>query len=109
MYSSFALAAGDIQKGKTLFNDPKLGTNQATCNSCHPNGKGLEKAGAKGNKEWKTPGGVHKTLEEAINICITMALKGKSLDNKSQDMQDMVAYIKSLATKAPTKKPTAGY
>ena len=109
LISSFAFAAGDVAKGKALFNDPKLGTNNATCGQCHPDGKGLEKAGATGKKEWKTPAGVQKNLEEAINICITMALKGKALDNKSQQMQDLVAYIKSLGGKAPVKKTAPGY
>jgi len=109
LISSFAFAAGDAAKGKALFNDPKLGTNNATCGQCHPDGKGLEKAGATGKTQWKTPGGVQKTLEEAINVCITMALKGKALDNKSQQMQDLVAYIKSLGSKAHMKKNAPGY
>lgn len=109
LISSFAFAAGDVAKGKALFNDPKLGTNNATCGQCHPDGKGLEKSGAKMKQEWKTPAGVQKSLEEAINVCITVALKGKALDNKSQQMQDLVAYIKSLGGKAPMKKGAAGY
>jgi cytochrome c len=106
---SFAFAAGDVERGKALFNDPKLGTNGSTCGTCHPNGKGLEKSGEKEKKEWKTPGGVHKSLEDAINMCITMALKGTARDNKSQDMQDLVAYINSLGNETPKKKGAAGY
>ena len=101
---SFAFAAGNVEKGKALFNDPKLGTNGSTCGLCHPGGKGLEKAGTTGKVEWKTPGGNTKSLEDAINICITMALKGKALDKKSPKMLDLVAYIKSLG-----KHPTSGY
>lgn len=71
-------------KGKALFNDPKLGTTGSSCNDCHPNGKGLEKAGAK-------PG-----LEATVNQCVTKAIKGKALDDKSVEMQSMVMYIKSL-------------
>ena len=104
LISSFAFAAGNVEKGKALFNDPKLGTNNSTCNTCHPDGKGMEKAGATGKKEWTTPGGVLNSLEDAINMCITMALKGKALDKNSQEMKDLVAYIKSLAVKAPMKK-----
>ncbi len=100
---SFAFAAGDVEKGKALFNDPKLGTNGQTCGTCHPDGKGLEKSGAMDKKEWTTPGGVAKSLEDAINICITAALKGKALDMNSQEMQDLVAYIRSLGEKAPMK------
>ena len=109
LIASFAFAAGDVEKGKALFNDPTLGTNGSTCGTCHPGGKGLEKSGAADKKEWTTPGGVEKSLEDAINMCITMALKGKALDKNSQEMQDLVAYIKSLGHKAPMKHSAPGY
>lgn len=104
---TFAFAAGDVEKGKALFNNPKLGsgTSGKTCNSCHPDGEGLEQT--PGKKTFKTPGGVHKTIEEAVNVCIKMTLKGKAIDPKSADMANIVAYIKSLKDKkaAPTEKP----
>jgi cytochrome c553 len=99
---SSAYAAGNAAKGKTLFNDPNLGTNGSTCGTCHPGGQGLENAGATGKTQWTTPGGVEKSLEDAINTCITMALRGKALDKKSQEMQDLVAYIDSLGKKKET-------
>ena len=74
-------------KGKALFNDPKLGATGKTCNTCHPDGKGLEKTGAKNN------------LEKTLNACITTPLKGKALDVKSVEMQSLVLYIKSLGLK----------
>lgn len=73
-----------VDKGKVLFNDPKLGTTGSSCNDCHQNGKGVEKAGAKPN------------LVATINQCVTQAIKGKALDEKSIEMQSMVMYIKSL-------------
>ncbi|MBI4688486.1 MAG: hypothetical protein HY756_12060 [Nitrospirae bacterium] len=104
--SAFAMKHLPEERGKTLFNDPKLsgGTSGKSCNTCHPGGKGLEAAGDK--KEWKTPAGKHSTMEEAVNTCVTMALKGKALDANSQEMKDIIAYIKSLKTKAdkPMKK-----
>lgn len=100
---TLAFAAGSAAKGKALFNDPKLGTNGKSCNDCHPNGEGLIGAGTK--KEWKTPGGAHKSLEEAVNTCITMALKGKALKVKSGKMKDLVAYIKSLKAPTPAAAP----
>ena len=109
MITSMGFASGNVEKGKAMFNDPKLGTNGSTCNTCHPDGKGLEKAGEKSKKEWITPGGAQKSLEDAVNICITMALGGKVLDKKSQAMQDIVAYIKSIGGKAPMKKQAPGY
>ena len=96
---SFAFAAGNVEKGKALFNDPKLagGTAGKSCASCHLDGKGLEKAA--GKKEWKTPAGPAKTIEEAVNLCIVNALKGKALEPKSEEMKDIVAYIRSLEKK----------
>jgi cytochrome c len=99
--------AADVAKGKALFNDPKLGggTSGKSCNSCHPDGKGL----MGGKKEYVTPapGGkkkTHKTLEEAVNWCIEMALKGKAIDPKGEDMANIVAYINSLKAEMPMKK-----
>jgi cytochrome c5 len=98
-------------RGKALFNDPKLGggTSGNSCNTCHPNGKGLEGVGSK--KEWKNPGGTFKSLEEAVNVCIEMALKGKPLDVNSEQMKDLISYLKSLkaqGSSAPAKKPSVG-
>jgi len=88
---SLAIAAGDVEKGKTLFKDPKFGGGTAgvSCNSCHPDGKGLEKAADM------------KGLRKQVNACIQNALKGKGIDPKSAEMADMVAYLKSLKGKTP--------
>ena len=93
--SSLVFAASQeatIEQGKALFNDPKLGTSGKSCNSCHKDGKGLEKAAAK------------KDLEVMVNSCIMGNLKGKALDVKSVDMQSLVLYIKTFAA---DKKPAA--
>jgi hypothetical protein len=86
---SSAIAAGDAAKGKAFFNDTKLGGNASgkACCSCHPDGKGLEKAADR------------KDLETFVNSCIENALKGKALDPKSQEMADLVAYLRSLKKK----------
>jgi mono/diheme cytochrome c family protein len=91
-------------RGKALFNDTTLGggTSGKSCATCHADGKGLE--GIAGKKEWKTPGGEFKTLEEAVNICVTMALKGTALDVKSEQMKDLVAYLNSIKPKADAGK-----
>jgi len=106
--SAFAMKHTPEERGKALFNDQKAFGGKTACSSCHPDGKGLEKAGAK--TDWTTPAGKTKTLEEAINICIVNANKGKALDVKSDQMRDMVAYIKSLGKKeSPMKPKTGGY
>ena len=91
---TLAMAAGDADKGKALFSDPKLGGGTAgiSCNSCHPDGKGMEKAGDR------------KDLEKQVNACIKGPLKGKGIDPKSPEMADIIAYIKSLKGKAIPKK-----
>ncbi len=107
------MMGGDAEKGKALFNDPKAFGGSVSCSSCHPDGKGLEKAGMKGRTEWKNPAGTYKSLEETINVCITAANKGKAIDPKSQEMKDMIAYIKSLGMgmkqEMPMKEKGMGY
>jgi cytochrome c len=100
--ASFAFAIDNVAKGKTLFNDPKAFGGQRACSSCHPQGKGIENAGTK--KKLMTKTGLTKTLEEAINLCIVNANKGKALDPKSEQMKAMVAYIKSFAKKMEKTK-----
>jgi cytochrome c len=92
------------ERGKAYFNDPNFAGGTTACSSCHPDGKGLEKAAEK--KTLTTPAGPARTLEEAINICIVNANKGRALDAKSREMRDVVAYIKSLGKKKPK---TSGY
>ena len=79
-------------KGKALFNSTKLGRNGKTCNDCHKDGSGLEKAGIKND------------LETIVNNCIKKGLNGKALKSKSVEMQSIVLYIKELGSE---KKPAA--
>lgn len=90
------------ERGKALFSDPALGggTSGKSCNSCHTDGKGLEKLAEK--KEIVMKGKKMENIETTINFCIVNALKGKELDPKSDQMKDLVAYIKSLKGKAPS-------
>ncbi len=96
---SYGAMAGSIEKGKALFNDTMFGNGTAvkSCNSCHLGGKGLEMAGEK--KEFNIMGKKQNSLEEAVNFCIEMALKGTAIDPDGKDMMNIVAYIKSLQSK----------
>ncbi|MBI5676295.1 MAG: hypothetical protein HZC48_10815 [Nitrospirae bacterium] len=99
-----------MAKGKALFNDPKLGgaTSGKSCNTCHPDGKGVEMAADK--KEFNIMGKKQNSLEEAVNFCIENAIKGKAIDPASNQMKDIVAYIKSLKGKTTMpKKKSLGY
>ena len=104
-FTAHSLTEGDVEKGKALFNDVNFGsgTSGKSCNSCHLNGKGLEMSGEK--KEFNIMGKKQNSLEEAVNFCIKMALKGKAIDPESEDMFNIVAYIKSLKEK-PAESPT---
>ena len=87
---------GNAERGKVLFNDTSLGNGSAqmSCTSCHPKGRGLE--GSAEKTSFKVMGKNRGTLEDTVNFCIETALKGEALPLESQDMKDIVAYIKSL-------------
>ncbi len=82
------------ERGKALFNDPKFAGGSKSCNECHMNGKGLEKAGAK--KEFTIMNKKLNSIEDAVNFCIEKANKGKPIDVKSQQMKDIVSYIETF-------------
>jgi len=79
-------AKTSIELGQKLFNDKTLGgsTGDKSCNSCHANGKGLEKAGN------------NPKLAEAINRCV-VNMGGKKIDGRTVEMKSLELYIKSLA------------
>ncbi len=99
-----AFAAGNIEKGKALFNDTSLGTNGKSCNTCHPDGSGIN--GQKGS--FKIMSTKLATVEDAVNFCIEKALRGKPLPKDSQKMKDIVSYIKILDGKKKRKKIIKG-
>jgi cytochrome c peroxidase len=89
-------------RGKALFNDPKLGGKEGkSCSSCHPDGKGLEKAATKADGQ----------TQEMVNKCMSNAHSGKTLDVNSEQMKDLLSYIKTLKPAGATpakKKPAVG-
>ena len=74
-----------IELGKQLFNDSAFANsaNKRSCNSCHPEGKGIEEMD-------------NGDYTEMINRCIVGALKGKALEKDSEEMQAMQVYLQSL-------------
>ena len=87
VYAGLAVSGGaSVEQGKALFNDSGLGgsTNEKSCASCHPEGRGLEQSGEKDN------------LAQVINGCIAGPLRGQALDKESMEMQSLELYIKSL-------------
>lgn len=109
---SVVVATNDpaVERGKAEFNNPEFAGGRKACNACHPDGNGLEEAGTK--TSFYIMGEMQSTLEEAINACIINANRGTALEPKSDAMQDMVRYIRSLspaAATAPPKPVAPGY
>lgn len=90
------------ERGMAHFNNPQFAEGRKSCSTCHPGGRGLKDAGAK--TEFFIMGSKQASLEEAVNICIINANKGKAIDVNSIEMQEIVSYIKSLGS-----QPVPGY
>lgn len=84
--SVFAAGKSSEDKGRELFNDPKLGNskNESSCKSCHADGKGLGKAGE------------NKKLSKLINNCLIKQMEGEKIDGRTASMRSLKLYIKSL-------------
>jgi len=89
--------AADVEKGKELFNSPTLGggTSGMSCMSCHDGGEGL------GNdlfdrSEYTIMGMKKASLAEVVNVCIENPLEGEAIDPQGDDMQNLIAYMKTL-------------
>ena len=95
---AFTLAVAEhltpTDRGKIHFNNPDFAGGKRACNSCHPNGRGLEGAGTKSN--FTIMGDQLDSLEEAVNMCIVNANEGDVLKILTTEMQELVSYIKSL-------------
>jgi cytochrome c len=96
--TAFAVKHLPEERGKAHFKNPNFAQGKKACNSCHPNGRGLDNAGTK--KKFRIMGKTQNSLEEAVNFCIVNANKGKAIPEDSKEMKDIVTYIKSLGRKA---------
>ena len=100
----FALAhAASVDHGKALFASPTLGngTSGKSCSTCHAGGRKLGHDLFE-RKQFSMTGMGNKSLADVINSCIENALGGTAIDPQGQDMQDLMAYMKTLVT-PPTK------
>lgn len=103
-----------IDRGRTLFNDPKLGKTNMSCNSCHPGGgtnrsKVMDmdvpeiKGAAATFPKFKASAKRVITLQQMNNMCIEMIMKGKPLPLDSDDSIALTAYVTSLSNGIPIK------
>lgn len=97
---------GDATRGETLFRTPLLlGTIPISCASCHPEGRGLERA--HGKTEYSIFGKKVQRIEAVIDFWIVNILRGEGIAYDSQEMKDIKAYLKSLMTKPQNPLPRA--
>lgn len=97
--------AADADKGKALFESPTLGggTTGKSCSSCHPDGKGL--GGDLFDRKKLAIMDMDKdSVEEVVNVCIENPLGGTAIDPQGEEMQDLIAYLKTLVSKQEKKK-----
>jgi cytochrome c len=100
--ASFSAAyAADAEKGKTLFESPTLGgsTNEKSCLTCHA--KGTKLNGDLFEREKHTIMGMEKdSVADLVNVCIEKPLGGTAIDPTSNEMTDILAYMKTLVKSA---------
>lgn len=96
MAGSLTLAyAASADKGKVLFESPTLGagTTGKSCLTCH-----------EGGKNFSPDLSEKKNLAEFVNMCIERPLGGVAIDPAGEEMQDLIAYMKTLVAKPAKKK-----
>lgn len=81
-----AIESPSLSFGKTLFESSELGTKDRSCDSCHPQGKGLELVGDFNDTE----------LKDIINACIRDAQGGKLISTESQEMDALLSYVRTF-------------
>ena len=81
-----ATEAPTMDLGKTLFESAELGTKDRACVTCHAQGKGLNLVGDFNDTE----------LKDIINACLRDALGGKLISVESQEMEALLAYVRSF-------------
>ncbi len=79
-----------VEKGENLFHSNQLGTNQVSCDQCHPNAANTHPETYP--KFQKQLGRVVK-LSEMVNWCIQNPLEGEPLAADDPDMVALEAYM----------------
>lgn len=100
MAGTLSLAyAADADKGKALFESPTLGggTTGKSCVTCHEGGKNLG-ADLFERQKLSIMDMDKNTIEDVINVCIEKPLGGKAIAAQGEEMQDLIAYMKTLVS-----------
>ncbi len=105
MMTGTLVYAASVDNGKALFESPTLGggTTGQSCNTCHEGGENLG-SDLFERKQFTIMGMDKKALADVINVCIEKPLGGTAIDPQGQEMQDLMAYMKTLINKPAPKK-----
>ena len=87
-----------IQNGYALFHSPELGTNGISCDMCHPDGANTH---PETYPKFQTQLKKAALLRDMINWCIENPLEGTKLDDNSEKMRALEAYILSTRKGTP--------
>ena len=85
-----------VARGKALFADASLGTNGKSCATCHGEGK----VWAGKSRFPKVALGGTRTLDQAIQICVTNALAGTLLPWDDERLSALAVFVDRLYTPA---------
>ena len=102
MTATSASGAADLANGKALYENPALGGGRTgkTCKTCHEDGRDLS-PGLLAKKDFQVMGIKMQRLEDVVNFCIEVTLRGEGVDPKGRDMADLIGYLDYLANKKP--------
>ncbi len=91
-----AQGKADVKNGRALFRDDALGDseNDKSCRSCHK--RENELAGSADKNYDSLFGYITRDIEDVINLCIILPLKGKPYVKSSKEMVDLIAYLRSI-------------
>lgn len=79
-----------VKAGRTVFTDPKLGTNGVVCAQCHPNGANTH---PETYPKFQKQLGKVTQMWEMVNWCIMNPLEGEALAADDPRMTTMMTYI----------------
>lgn len=79
-----------VKRGRALFTDPKLGSNEVVCAQCHPNGANTH---PETYPKFQKQLGKVVQMWEMVNWCIRNPLEGEDLAADDPRMTALLTYI----------------
>jgi cytochrome c len=91
-------SACNKEPGEALFKDREFASNKksVSCSFCHSGAAKLNDTDTQ--TIFNIDGKTYNSIESVINqVMITQFMQGQPIDEKSQQMKDLVAYVKKLS------------